>query len=389
MMDGTLPPFRPRGPAALMAMAFTGADLLPHRLELLDRYIFEPGNAEALMELALVEQIFGNLDEGLRIQDEALQLCQLYRSPAASARPGLRLLAFAGAGDLGANIPLEFLIAGGDVELHTLYIVPGQPLPERVPDHDVAIVTLGQSDAGAAALSVLAEIVPQWPRPVLNRPDQIAGLSRERLGPVLDGIPGLVVPAARRISRDELRRRDLEFPLIVRPVDSHAGRGLERLDTPEAAARYLAIQADAAFHLAPYVDYRSADGVFRKYRIAFIAGTPYPVHMASRDEWRIWYVNAGMAESAAKRAEEAEFLTDFAFGRRHGAALDALARRIDLAYFGIDCAETRDGALLVFEADIAQVVHDMDPPDLFPYKPPAMRRLFTAFRAMLAAGAAG
>ncbi len=34
------------------------------------------------------------------------------------------------------------------------------------------------------------------------------------------------------------------------------------------------------------------------------------------------------------------------------------------------------------------VVHAMDPVDLYPYKPPAMRKLFAAFRAMLLQAAA-
>ena len=47
------------------------------------------------------------------------------------------------------------------------------------------------------------------------------------------------------------------------------------------------------------------------------------------------------------------------------------------------CAETRDGRLLVFEADAAAIVHLMDPPDLFPYKQPQMRRVFAAFEDLL------
>ena len=60
-----------------------------------------------------------------------------------------------------------------------------------------------------------------------------------------------------------------------------------------------------------------------------------------------------------------------------------MAERIGLDYFTVDCAETRDGALLIFEADNTAVVHNMDPPDIFPYKPPQMRKIFDAFAAML------
>jgi glutathione synthase/RimK-type ligase-like ATP-grasp enzyme len=125
--------------------------------------------------------------------------------------------------------------------------------------------------------------------------------------------------------------------------------------------------------------------LFRKYRIVLIDGRPYACHMGVSEHWMIHYLNAGMRESAGKRAEEARFMAEFDqdFARRHARALDALAKRVGLDYFGIDCGETPEGELLIFEADVAMIVHAMDPPDLFPYKGPQMRKVFDAFRAML------
>jgi hypothetical protein len=107
--------------------------------------------------------------------------------------------------------------------------------------------------------------------------------------------------------------------------------------------------------------------------------------MAIADRWDIWYLNAGMSESAARRLEEETFMAtfDIGFGRRHRAALSQLTARLGLDYFTIDCAETKDGSLLIFEADNTAVVHNMDMPHIFPYKPPQMRRVFDAFLAML------
>jgi len=92
-----------------------------------------------------------------------------------------------------------------------------------------------------------------------------------------------------------------------------------------------------------------------------------------------------MRGSAEKRAEEARFMADFDadFARRHRPALAAIAERVGLDYFGVDCAETADGRLLLFEADIAMIVHAMDSAETFPYKRPQMRKVFDAFRAML------
>jgi hypothetical protein len=95
----------------------------------------------------------------------------------------------------------------------------------------------------------------------------------------------------------------------------------------------------------------------------------------------VHYLNAHMDESEAKRAEEAAMMATFGegFARRHAEAFAALCAAYPLDYFGIDCAETPDGRLLVFEADVAMIVHAMDPEALFPYKKPAMHKLFGAF----------
>jgi hypothetical protein len=92
-----------------------------------------------------------------------------------------------------------------------------------------------------------------------------------------------------------------------------------------------------------------------------------------------------MSESAAKRLEEETFMRtfDIGFARRHQTALAGIANRIGLDYFTIDCAENERGELLIFEADNTAVVHNMDSPELFPYKPPQMRKVFEAFVAML------
>lgn len=387
----------PLGIARLSKLAFDGVDLGPLRSQLLDKYVFEPDNAAALMDLATIEQLFGNLEDGLARHDDALAMRRVYRSPCDAAEPALRLLAFAAPGDIGNNTPLEFLLEGTGVALTTVYVVPGEPLPADIPDHDVAIVAASESDDNRPALIDIARLVATWPKPVLNHPDQIALLARERLYTLVKPVSSIEMPVTARIDRTNfaaigagkvaLRSHlaDGAFPLIARPIDSHAGRGLRKLDDAAAVEAYLAERSEQGFYISRYVDYRSRDGLFRKYRIVFIDGRAYACHMAIADQWMIYYLNAGMAENAAKKAEEARFMTAFdaEFAHRHHDALAALADRIGLDYFGIDCAETGDGRLLLFEADIAMIVHLMDSPAVYPYKGPQMRTIFAAFAAML------
>ena len=175
------------------------------------------------------------------------------------------------------------------------------------------------------------------------------------------------------------------FPIIVRPRGSHAGAGLARVEDRAGLERYLDQHQHLEFFVSRFVDYSSDDGLYRKYRIVFIEGQPFACHMAIADRWDIWYLNAGMSASAPKRLEEETFMRtfDIGFRRRHRTALAAMADRIALDYFTVDCAETQSGSLLIFEADNTAIVHDMDPPAIFPYKAPQMRRIFNAFAAML------
>jgi glutathione synthase/RimK-type ligase-like ATP-grasp enzyme len=372
------------GIARLSKLVFDGADLKPLWRDLVDRFVTGQSDAGALMDLATLEQLFGNAAGGIAFQRAALDRLQLYRSPGAEPA-SLRLLALAAPGDIGANTPLEFLLEGSDIALETLYVVPGS-LPQSLPPCDLAIVAAGESDANRPVLAAIAALTARERVPVLNDAAQVATLSRERVAALLQDCAGLVAPETRRLDRAALAHGEgPDFPVIARPVDSHAGRGLARLADRAALEAYLRQRTEHKFFVSKFVDYRAEDGLYRKYRIAFIDGEPYACHMAIADQWMIYYLNAGMRESVAKRDEEARFMQGFDhdFAYRHEAALAAIGERIGLDYFAIDCAELPDGRLLLFEADIAMIVHAMDPPDLFPYKSAQMRKVFDAFRAML------
>ena len=386
------------GLATLAKRAFDGLDLSAVSSDLIRRMIAEPENAGVLLDLATIEHLYGNAGDAQDLQNRALERQRVYRRPA--ARPGqdeIRLLAFTAPGDFMANTPLEFLLEGANVRLDMLYLAPGAPAPESVPDHDIAFVAIGESDQNEVLLRGLEPVVRSWPRPVLNAPERIVRLSREGTWELLRSAPGIAIPRTIRLDRHDLVQigasktapDDLQFPIIARPIGSHAGQGLIKLETPDAVAAFLDENPAPGFYVARFVDYRSADGLFRKYRVALIEGRPFASHMGVSQHWMIHYLNAGMRESAEKRAEEARFMAEFDrdFARRHARAFAALVERVDLDYFGIDCGETPEGELLIFEADVAMIVHAMDPPDLFPYKGPQMHKVFDAFQAMLARAA--
>ena len=385
------------GLARLTRAYEAGHDLRPLWRRLVARLLDGSIEAGEGLDLSLIAQLLGDKEAGLAIQQAILSSHQLFRSPCAVKPPRLRVLALAAATDIGSNTPIEFLLESSGIELTTLYVMPDIDWPDWLPDHDVTMVIASDSEDCRGALGKIARVMTHWPRPLLNPPQLIGNLDRDKLHGLLDGIEGLEIPPTAGVTREQLTMLSqsasalselssgISFPIIVRPRGSHAGKGLAKLDDAAGIERYLGEHPQDQFFLSRFVDYRSDDGLFRKYRIVFVDGKPYACHLAIADRWDIWYLSAGMAASADKRREEAAFMQTFdsGFAQAHHAALAGLSKRIGLDYFTIDCAETKDGSLLIFEADNTAIVHDMDSPDIFPYKVPQMRKVFEAFAAML------
>lgn len=389
--------YRLQGLATLMRQALTGADLRPLGQTMLQCAADDPQESHALLDAAILFEFMGQPELAARLQGEALRLRRHYRLAPARQPQRLRLLALMAPGPIMGNVPIECLLEHSDIELTLYYASEDVPDPGDLPEHDLLFVAIAESDANRALLEHWTPHLINWPRPVLNDPRRILRLSRDSAWQQLQNLPGVVMPMTWRLSREQVealaqgvRSEDLPpYPVLIRPLDSHAGHGLARIEDVGQLAAFLEQHASEAFFLSPFVDYRDAEGRFRKIRVMLVDGQPFVVHMAISDHWMIHYLNAEMDASAWKREAEAEFMQQFdaGFAARHADALVAIHAATGLDYVGIDCAELPDGQLLIFEIDPAMVVHDMDPVDRYPYKPPAMQRIFAAFRALLLSAA--
>jgi hypothetical protein len=400
-----LPPQQPQGLMGLphlMEQAFRGVNLLPVAQALISRASVNPLDANALMDLASVMHLTGQSELGLRIQQDALSLSRHYSLPARGPAR-LRVLSIMTPGTPMDNAPFEYLLQGSDITLDMLYVDPDRPdQPLVLPPHDVACIGVSESEAARPLLGGLARQVANLPRPTLNDPARILATARVNAWQLLQGIPGCLTPPSASVDRATLAQLSqgalrldallpgASFPIICRPHGSHAGHGLVKLNDAAALAQHLLLDASAQFYISPFVDYLSADGQFRKYRITFVGGRAYPVHMALSARWMVHYLNGDMADRPDNRAQEQHFFDAFDtdFGARHAQALAAIDARVGLDYFSLDCGELPDGRLLVFEVDAGAVVHAMDPLQDFGYKRPHMLRIFAAFRDLLTRAAA-
>jgi glutathione synthase/RimK-type ligase-like ATP-grasp enzyme len=250
-----------------------------------------------------------------------------------------------------------------------------------LPRHDAVFVAIGESYRSRAHLAAAGRLTGGSGHPTLNPPGRIARLARVPLAETFAGARHARVVSTTRVPRERYAADGFPYPHIVRPVGSHGGHGLERIGDDAERAAYLAAQPAEQLYVAPFVDYRSADGLYRKYRIVFVDGEPLPCHLAISRHWMVHYYNSPMGEHAWMRDEEHAFMADLG-SVFHGELLA-------LDYVGIDCGIDRDGKLLIFEADNALIVHLLDDPVMYPYKHRYVPRIYAALDALVRRRIAG
>lgn len=324
--------------------------------------------------------------------NQAMQRRQLY--PAAIyPSTTIRVLVLAVPGAADKNTPLDFFVNPYTTALHTLYLVPGSPIPKPLPEYDVIFTAIEEAEASSEAIALAADFIKRQDRPVVNDPAHIENTRRSVLPQALAGIRGCIVPQTVRLSRDALTDvadnavdvAGIVFPLLVRPIDTHSGIGLALVSDAAELHAYISKRNESSFNLSPFVDYRSADGYFRKYRVVVVDSVPYPYHLAISERWMVHYNNSDMKLHPWMRDEEAGFLANpRSVLDRWDDVFAAIAAPVGLDYFAVDFTVLQDGSVLVFECGGGMFVHCQDDMELFPYKYRYVPRIFDAFDAMLA-----
>ena len=386
------------GISTLIRILYNKGDVTPQWNALIARYMADCQDVPALMDLSLLLHTTGQMEKGLEMQAAAIQMQRVYKRIHGDGK-SLRVLSLVTAGDMTANTPVDFLLEGSDFTLYLAYIDADEDSLPVLPEVDVVFMAVGESPTSRAVLRSVGTFLSRWTgAPVLNGDtDLVARMTRDGVHAALAAEPSILSPRQEQVARSVLEKvargeaelNDIcpgfDFPIIARPIGTHAGEDLDRLPDRDALSHYLERQIGVIFYIAPFIDYRQPDGLYRKQRVAFIKGKPFASHLAVSDHWMVHYMTAEMDLREERRREEEVWMEtfdqDFAF--RHADAFAALYRAFPLDYFGIDCVELADGRLLVFEVDNIMIVHDMDDADVFKYKKPVMNRLFAAFQKML------
>ena len=349
-----------------------------------------PDDADSLYWMGGLNQSLGRVDAAQTAYLRAAQLQPLIRRPAAKAPADFRILALYA--PFGGNMPTEFLLGNADYETDTLALLTSSRVDaDRLKQGVDAVVNLiSDADQALDVLPIAANLTRQLGRPIINDPDKILRTTRDAIAQLLQGIPGCRVPGIVRLKaapdRSAAAREAaliLPLPVLARPAGTHGGDDFEKFDDTAGLANFLDERPGDDCYLIEYIDYRSGDGHFRKYRFIFVGADILPYHLAIGSDWKLHHDSTDMGEHPWMQQEELAFLSgpDTVFSDRNYRALRTIRDRIGLDFFGIDCALDASGDLVVFEVNASMLVHDQNTD--FPYKGPFVRDIKLAFDAML------
>ena len=352
--------------------------------------VLNPCDSDSIYWIGGIKQTQGDIEGAEAAYAQAARIQPLIRRPAAKLPAEFRVLAlyapFAG------NTPTGYLFQDSAYDADTLALFASREYDIELLRQDVQVVVnlISDADQADALLPLAADLVGRLDKPTVNDPLMIRRTTRDVVTDLLQGIPDCRIPRVWRqragadFSIATLQAAlPLPFSILARPVGTHGGDDFEKFDSLVELAAVLAQRPDTDRYLIEYIDYRSSDGYFRKYRFIFVDDQILPYHLAIASDWKVHHDSTDMVDHQWMQREEAAFLHDPAtvFDAEHYRILRTIRERIGLEYFGIDCGLDRSGNLVVFEVNASMLVHDRN--EEFPYKAPFVVRIKTAFDEML------
>ncbi len=332
----------------------------------------------------------GETAEARTHRDAAYKRQNLFVDTAPNPRRRVLILATAESG----NVPFRYLLPKTRyTRINWIVEYADEGQAARLPPYDLVFNAIGDPDLAGPTEAPVQKFLETCKARVFNDPAAIRRTFRDQIPELLAGLADTTAPRTARVSAEEAARNGLSaaivgaglsWPVMVRPIGSHGGQGLTRVDSVVELA-LAKIPAGRDLYLTAFHDYRSLDGGWRKYRVIFIDRVPYPYHLAISDRWMVHHGTADMTKRPDRLAEELRFLADpeAAIGAKAMAAITEIGRRLDLDYCGVDFAVQPDGSVLVFEANANMLVHPEVEGGPLAAKNPYVQRILDAFEGMI------
>ena len=294
-----------------------------------------------------------------------------------------------GSTDLGRLLPDQ-------VTRHRLVVTPEffRNTPVSLHHYPVIANMITEPEHSAGLLRELDKMLSAVSARIINPPALILQSTRDRVAELLVGIDGLIAPKTARFRRNapEEAARALSDAgrVILREAGTHGGKIIGIFDSFGLAEK--AIESDGDHIATQFIDFRSPDGLYRKYRVFFIGPHRILRHLLIAESWVVhggarYGVMVPRPELVAE--ERALFERESPFPPRIENVFEAIRSRIGLDFFGMDFALSPAGDVVLFEANATMSFM----PNLFVPDFPYLRRCYppaqAAFMELLGVASTG
>lgn len=281
------------------------------------------------------------------------------------------------------------------ITFHRLHVTRNYFRQQRRPElaaYRCIVNLITEPEQNSQVLDNVRRLVRGLPAKLLNRPEAVLASARERVARQLEGVEGLLVPKALRlraakpgVAIQAATRAGLSFPAILREAGTHTGKTTALVKHADEICGAMTPGVD---HIATeWVDFRSKDGLYRKYRVFFLGQHRIFRHMLVSDEW-----NVHARDRRRFMLDRPELLEeeDKLFARPEGAfapevdrTLRQVRERMKLDFFGMDFGLMPDGRVVLFEANATMNFFPFLPEPEFAYIQKCLAPAQGAFRELV------
>ena len=253
-------------------------------------------------------------------------------------------------------------LLGKSVPFHRMQVTRQIFRQNRRPELNYRVIVnfITDPDLNPRVLDNLKKMLRGFPGKVLNHPEPLLRSTREQTARRLAGIAGLIVPRTLRVktANAELatraaERAEMSFPVIVRLAGTHKGQIVGLFNSPGEMRSGVGEGGDLV--VTEFIDFKSPDGLYRKYRFFFVGRHIIFRHMLASDYWNVHAKDRMrfMLERPELREEEAKLFNspEGMFPPAVIRTLEDIRDRMSLDYFGMDCGIMPDGRVVLFEAN--------------------------------------
>ncbi len=258
---------------------------------------------------------------------------------------------------------------------------------------DIIVNSIGDADRYAHSLEKLDHTAYINHPVIINHPHNIVNTRPDKLYTLLKDSASLLHPKSVKIQpnslndvKASLQESSLTAPFIMKEASSPTGRCkrvLVRSDDDFYLLERFAFDG-RDYYLSKFIDYRSKDGFYRKYRFYVIGDKIVPGFLIVSKEWEIH--NDEQAHQELLKAlpaigeEEKNFLKQFSKKRLH--LFKEIKEKTSLDYFAVDCAFDRQNRPVIFK--VSSEKHFLsDEKKMGYYSQKQVNALFESFESML------